>query len=134
MFKSVVAVAACCLALSACGGGGSDEDQARAAANDFVHAFAEGDMDKACELMTGNAKRQIVSAGAALGGGDCPKIMKAARGLMDKGELQDVRNYKIKSVTVKGDTAVIKDNSSDGEPTRMRKVSGDWLVDGDISG
>jgi hypothetical protein len=132
MSKSVVALAACCLALSACGGGGSDEDQARAAATDFTRAFVDGDMDKACELMTGNAKRQIVQAGAALGGGDCPKIMKAARGLMDKGELDEIRHYKVDSVTVKGDTATIKDNS--GSPTRLRKVEGDWLVDGDISG
>jgi hypothetical protein len=132
MSKSTVALAACCLALSACGGG-SDEDQVKSAATDFAHAFASGDTDKACDLLTDSAQKQIETAGKQIGGGDCAKVMKAVRRLIDKKDLDEIRQFKVVSVKVDGDTAEVEDNGSNGDPTRMRKVSGEWKVDGDIT-
>ena len=91
---TVVAV----VSLAGCGGG-SDEDRIRAAATDFTVAFADGDMERVCELMTGDAKRRLV----ALGQGDCVQVMGLAGGAMDDAERDRLRDAEVTKVTIEGD-------------------------------
>jgi hypothetical protein len=46
-----------------------------------------------------------------------------------------MRHYKIESIRIKGDTAVVTDNTSvihgEGGPTIFKKADGKWLVAGD---
>lgn len=122
-------------AFAGCGGGGSDEDQVRKAASDFTAAFAEGDMKRACELMTSDAKKDIVSSGALLGGGDCAKIMGVAAAMMDESDKDKLRDAKITKVTVKGNTAEVVQTANldddEDEPMRLTKRGDHWLVDTD---
>ena len=129
------AAAAALLLLSGCGGAASDQDQVREVAGQFTSSFANGDMKRACELMTSNAKQQIVSSGALLGGGDCAKIMGVARGLLDESDLDKLKTAKITEIKVTGQTATAQstadlDDEDDG-PMRFTKRGGHWLVEAD---
>lgn len=119
----VVAVV-CCLVLASCGG--SEEDSAGEAAENYAEAFVDGDMERACELMTGESKRALLKVAMALGN-NCEKLMQAYRDSLDKGELREFDDFEVVSVTVDGDSAQVKDNS--GDTNALRKVDGEWLLE-----
>ena len=123
---AVAAVASA--ALPACGG--SDEDQIRDAVGRLGKAFADSNGEAACDLMTGAAKRELVATVASLAGGGCEGTVRTAASLLDDAERRRMRDAKVTSVTITGDTAVAATNAdgSDG-PAELRKVDGHWLFD-----
>jgi hypothetical protein len=126
--KLVILVAM--LSVAGCGGG-SDEDQIREAATDFTVAFADGDMDRVCELMTGEAKRKLV----ALGRGSCEQVMGLAGDAMDDAERDRLRDAEVTKVTIDGDRAeVVQTSGSETvDPLQLAKRGDEWLVDADQS-
>ena len=114
----------CGVVLVSCGG--SEEDKAGESAEDYAEAFVDGDMKRACELMTGESKRALLKAGMALGN-NCEKLMQAYRDSLDKGELRQFDDFEVVSVKVDGDTAQVKDNS--GDSNTLRKVDSEWLLE-----
>ena len=134
--KMLTVAAMATVVLAGCGGG-SDEDQVREVASDFTAAFADGDAKRACELMTSDAKQQIVKAAASLGGGTCEKAMSAATGLMDESQKEVFSEAEIAKVTINGTTAevVLTGNLEGGndDPMRLAKRGDHWLVDADAS-
>jgi len=117
------------LALGGCGAG--DEEQIRGVMQDWKEAFLSGDGERACELMTGEARREIARSG--LGASGCAEAMRTARGYFDRGELAQLEEMEVRSVRVTGSTAEARSSldGDDGSPTRLRKVEGDWLIDSD---
>ena len=108
-------------------------DKAGEAAKDYAHAVGAGDMEKACGLMTPAAKRQLLAAGAALSGhpGTCPKMFRMLVGFLTKGDMQDFRDFDVASITLTGDQAQVKPAGTQRDQTmRLRRVGGEWLVDG----
>jgi hypothetical protein len=118
------------LAAAGCGGGGTPEEQAADTAVEYAKAIARKDGEKACAMMTSDAKEQLVAAGAFLGGGDCPKLVGAVVGMLDSGDLAKLREAEAGKVTVTGDTALVESGNG-GDPMQLRRVKGEWLVDVD---
>ena len=133
-FKRMILAALTAAVLAGCGGG-SDEDQVREVASDFTAAFADSDAKRACELMTSEAKQQIVKAAAALGGGECEKTMSAATGLLDESQKDALRDAEITKVTISGDRAEVTQSADVGDsgdgPMQLAKRGDRWLVDAD---
>jgi hypothetical protein len=89
--------------------------------------------------MTGDAKREVASAAALLGASGCTGAVEKAADLLDDGERRRLRDMKILSVKITGNTAVVRTTADDvggdgSQPTRLRKVDGDWLIDADDEG
>ena len=134
MRLKVAAALLAAIATLGCGSGGSDEDKIRDTHRAFSEAVADGEGDEACALMTSEARQEALGAGVFLGGGDCAEVLSKFKGLLDKGDLEELRNSKVTNVTITGETALVRASSDiddDDDPTRMRKVSGDWLIDAD---
>lgn len=136
-WRSVVAACVCALGLGACGDSatsGSDSDQINRLARDLASAAKSKDYDGICELFSAKAKAQLLVAGAFLGGGDCPEIMKKAIALDDSkdglGKVSpskvQVRNLKITGTHATGDII-----PSDDPKTRFIKEDGRWRLDVD---
>jgi hypothetical protein len=116
---------------AAVGCGASDEEQVRSTVEDYVEAVVDGDGDRACELMTGRARRAALAAAALTGGGGCAGVMGRLSEFYDDGELRAMREFEIEAVRIEGDRAevTVSEALDDGEETVLRKVEGEWLID-----
>jgi hypothetical protein len=134
-----IAALATVMALAACGSstqeqnGGGAIPQIKDTIKSYYTALHDGDADKACDELSGDAKRGIVaSANADLPGFDstsCPAAIKASQDLMDKGEREAIGPPTVTSVTVNGATAVVFTEGSDDR--LMMSLSGEqWLIAG----
>jgi hypothetical protein len=61
-----LALPAISLALVGCGGGNSERAEVRSVAHQYLAAFASGNGEEACSLLTGEAKQQFVRSGLFL--------------------------------------------------------------------
>jgi len=111
--------------LSGCGGSDSPEDVTR----DFLQAMADGDGEGACDLLTGDAKRQMLAAGALIGerGGGCPGTIEGIAETLDEGELAKLRDAEVEEAEVNGERATVK--VKDADRARLRKIEGEWRID-----
>lgn len=145
------------MVLLGCGehpGGASDEAQIRsvsAAYNSALLALFEGApvYDRLCSLST---KETRAAAGPALRklrkSGGCTELFQLLQQSLRKAEVgsaatrrrakflkRRMRQYRITSIRIKGDTAVVTSNTSyihgEGGPTFLKKEDGNWLVAGD---
>lgn len=120
-------------ALAACGS--SDEDSAAKAAEDFIHAYADGD-EKACDLMTSEDGSKPLKDDQSTydeckgSASQMPQILGESA--------QKMKDTKITGAEVDGDTATVKkehidgplaDEAKDDEGMTLKKIDGDWYVD-----
>lgn len=122
--------------LASCGGEESDEDQVRGVTKDYAEAFVNEDFEKACELLTTEARQQVLTGGAFLGGGDCPEVLEKAWNTLDDADKKEIGEGEIKvtSVKISGNTAEARINKNidgDDDPTLLRKKGDSWLIDAD---
>jgi len=144
--SSVAALIAMIAVAPGCGGHGkqiADQSQVRSVASAFVSAFAAEDYGKLCRLYTTDLKAAMtrgLEAHHRLRPGGCPAWLKYAltnvppvarhrlRLLKPK-----VSRYKITSVLISGNTAVVRDNIGIGSVStgerHLKKEGGRWLVD-----
>ncbi len=102
---------------------------------DYFRAAADGDGKKVCELMTAAARQEILATREAFGGAAaCATLVGELRGTLEKEQLRGLRDAKVTTIRIASDRALVDGTGRIGEeePARMRKVSGDWLVDGDL--
>jgi hypothetical protein len=111
--------------LAGCGGSDTPEDVTR----DFLQAMADGDGERACDLLTGDARREMLVAGAFFDAGDggCPGAIEGITETLDEGELAKLRDAEVEEVEVNGDQATVK--VKDGDPAHLRKIEGEWRID-----
>jgi ketosteroid isomerase-like protein len=141
--RAVALVTAATLALGAAacggsdddssGGGGSDQEQARATVENLYAALRDGDAEKVCEQMNEAAQKQIEQGGQADKGDSCAESFQKFLDSAEKsGGLNLVLKAKIKSVKVKGDTAVATvsfgGKGRSGE-IPLEKVDGEWKLE-----
>lgn len=101
---------------------------------DYVGAFVNKDAAKACSLLTEGAQQRLAAqAGAA--GSSCEKTLgRVVNTLVDQRVASQLKRIKVDSVKVDGDTATVETTPNFGgqsKPTEMKKVQGQWLVNGD---
>lgn len=126
---SSAALLAALLALAACGSE-SPEDAVRETATQYSTALANGDADKACELTSSEAKRELAAAGAGIAGGDCPAVMKMVLRTLSDSNRRSLRDFSVTKVAIKGERATAEDDNGDNDVTRLGLVkNGDrWLI------
>ena len=120
---SLACVAALALFAFAGCGGGSPED----AVKDFYEAFADGDGEKACDLLAEDAKKGL--------GGECEQAISAFGGLIDDKAKDQLKDAEVSDVEEDGDNATAKVKIGDQEEeVKLKKEDGDWKVTGDFAG
>jgi predicted small lipoprotein YifL len=136
---SSIALLAAGLAVAACGSGSPaepPEDAVRKTATQYAKALADGDADKACDLMSSAARQQIVAARAPSGGRDCPATMRDVVASLDDSVRDELRDYRVTNVEIKRDRASVVDNAAldtgedHGGRRAVRKEGGRWLMAG----
>ncbi len=98
-------------------------------AEDFFAAYDAKDWDRACDLLSPKAKKQIAQAAVFVGAdpGDCPKTLEKAVAA----SRQSKSTLALKTVRITGDTAIAPDGSiEDGKPTDLsfERVDGRWYA------
>lgn len=116
--------------------GGGDEGLIRAAYREFGRAYADGDGEKTCALMTPAAQKELATNVTQVGtSGNCSKLVAAIRSVFNEDDLRKVRAAKATKITLTGDTALVEGTGTigggDDGPSSIRKVSGKWLFDAD---
>jgi hypothetical protein len=135
-FTSAGAALLTALVLGGCGGGGGEEEAAdraaaadgevRRAATTYLEALRGREWDRACELMTADARRQVERAV----GGACTDAL-AAGGVLPAEALRNIaRELRSARVRVRGDTATIGPLGALPQPLRLRRQGDRWLVAG----
>jgi hypothetical protein len=102
---------------------------------DFAAAIADEDFDTACAHLTSEARAELLKARALIGreGSGCGEALKAVLSLTDESFRDEVENYEVYSVTVRGDRATVKDSDigDDKSDSRLRRKRGRWLIEAD---
>ncbi|HEX8073739.1 MAG TPA: DUF4878 domain-containing protein [Thermoleophilaceae bacterium] len=125
-----VPAAIAALALGGCGGGESDD--AKSALQDYVDAFAKGDGDRACSLLTKSTRDTFAARVAPITKSkDCATSIDKLSKQAGPELLGALKDAKVSDVKVDGDRATAKLKSgSSTTTTQLRKEDGDWKVAG----
>jgi hypothetical protein len=106
-------------AVGACGG--SEEDKAKSAVQDYLSAVADAKGDKACGLVTAQARRAIERSGRP-----CPDTISGLdKVISDRFKDAGVENVKITGATA---TAEVKLNGAPAQRTLLRREGGGWKL------
>jgi hypothetical protein len=112
-------------AFAGCGpfGGDSPEDVIK----DFSEAVADGDGEKACDLVTDEYREQ------ELGGDQCEEQVEQGAEAASDEELDRLRDIEVSDVEEDGDkaTAKVKAEGEDEDEVELEKVDGDWKLSGE---
>jgi hypothetical protein len=126
------------MAMPGCGSsnGGADADEVKQTVRVFGHAVAQADGERACTVMTSEARQQLgdrLSKDAGqepdtyLFGLTCADVVSlAAEQGLDPATLKRVSSTEIESVEVDGDSATVK--LRNGGETSLHKAGGKWRV------
>jgi hypothetical protein len=136
---SAVVLSFAALAAAGCGGsggGGDDESQVKDALTNYTKAVADRDGDKACGLLTKDARTQIETLAKTMGTKNCADTLESVTKGASSSDLDKLGDIEITTVTVDGDKATAKAKIA-GEPettANLIKEDGDWKVAPDGSG
>jgi Domain of unknown function (DUF4878) len=112
-------------AFAGCGpfGGNSPED----AIKDFSEAVADGDGEKACDLVTDDYKEE------EFGGDECEEQVEAFGDEASDEDKDKLRDVEVSDVEEDGDkaTAKVKTEGEDEDEVELEKVDGDWKLSGE---
>ena len=123
------------LALAGCGGGNDKPDDATAARDavtSFTKAFAAGDGEKACDLLTTPARDAFVRrAKTATGATVCPEVMQRVAQLAGSSVTEPLSKATVGEVKVTGNTATTTLTASGhSTPVTLSKQEGEWKLNG----
>jgi hypothetical protein len=133
--RLLVAVATGAMAFAGCSAGGaSDAEQIRTLVADYGRALADGDGDRACRMLTADARAHIVRDNRYVGVRRCEDVAEVFHELGSPEDLRELRRLTLASVRVRGDRATARlvglralEHTGDA---RLRRVEGRWLIDG----
>ncbi|MDA0180853.1 hypothetical protein OJ997_11160 [Solirubrobacter phytolaccae] len=112
--RRLIALALLSVACVACGDSAADERQIRATLDASQRAWIAQDVTKACTLMTAPARRAEAPC--------TEREPQEAAVVLLVGKAPPITD-----IDVDGDTAEV--HRETGDPTRMRKLDGRWLID-----
>jgi hypothetical protein len=121
------------LAIAGCGGGSSAADQARAAAQNYVHDLGHRDGEAVCADVTKARRTQfidaLVRANPEVKGRRCGDVMSLALRSIPYDQLQEFSTAKIESVRLTGSAGTfvyrLRDLRFDG---KVAREGGAWKV------
>jgi hypothetical protein len=130
--------------LAGCGGSDApktDPDAVAQVLKDAANAFADGDGDKACGYLTGDAQRQaiLMTGAGALGQVDCATAVKRVTFAMTPLDKQRIESLEPSNVQVNGTSASATLATAAGQPQgqqplsvqlNLQKDGDDWKISG----
>jgi hypothetical protein len=132
------------VALAACGGddgdsatatsssGGDDREAVTAVITGYTDAFADGDFEKACDLLTDDSREQIEEAAKELDAEGCPDALEKATGSLDDKARESLRGITVTSVQIDGDRATVRTKlggtGEEADPALVVKEDGEWRL------
>ena len=125
--------------LAGCGGGdeADPEDAVAGAVRQYTSAFADGDLDKACGLLTERGRTQAIEGGKDFGLATCEAVLKQGRSSLTKQQLDGFRRASVTKVKITGGrasaTLTAKFDGATPGPIRLRRENGAWRIDQDAS-
>jgi hypothetical protein len=129
-----VAVVVAGALLGGCGGGDrlSDSEAVRAAVGGFSKALGTGDGSAACELLTTQARDDLVKRAASLGGTrDCPTAIAKLHDAAGAEVNAAFSSATVADVKVMGETATARlIASGHPAPVSLAKQDGEWRLMG----
>jgi len=125
----IVAAAALAIAFAACGA--SETDRAGAVAARYMSALGDRDAELACRQLTTAAKHDIARyvrrALPELGTTSCAGVIRGALDLLDDAAVSALREVKVRSVSITGETATAQlEGRSD--PVNLIRDDGTWKI------
>lgn len=124
------------LAMVIGGCGGDDADSAKKPVEVYFSALADGDGEKACEQISGEAQREMVGQLSGLvpeaGAATCPDAVEALAGNLGLDEKALLEDAAFK-VTLDGDRATVAPDGGT-EAADVEKIDGRWLITGGLTG
>jgi hypothetical protein len=117
--------------VAGCGASAQQEVAAVIRATDA--AWERGDVEDACSRMTKRAQQQYIEAGidpharTCTAAYDSDPVQESTEMLVQTLVVTEIEAPRITSIRVSGDRAVAI--YSYGDPTRLRKIKGRWLID-----
>lgn len=122
---------------------GSDAAQVTKVLNDYNAAYATGDYEGVCGLMSADARRQFLAAAAKQGvRDDCAGALGTALVDLSKEQLEAtraaLRNAKVRDVKINGDKAtaeltITANGRSQTSRFPVAKENGQWKVEQDLA-
>jgi hypothetical protein len=114
------------LALVACGGGSSGGGEPEDAIDRYLTALADNQGQTACDLLTVQARAQIVEEAANT---DCPALVDSFHTFLG-GDAERLKKANVGNVSMSGDEATAS-VELEGETVQvdLRRVSGEWRID-----
>lgn len=126
------ALIAAALLVAGCGGSGpGDKEKIETTVRDYFTAFSDSDPAKACDQLVPEARDALAKAARVK---DCPAALARALQRPDvKRYGPALRNVKVLSVEISGDTATAKVRAI-GSTTSvpLRKEGGAWKIEGKV--
>ena len=118
------------LLLAVAGCGDSEEDRVKETLDTYFEAFVDSEGDKACELLSDEARRDVVrQVGSQVGTKSCGDAMDRVRATLDAESVDALEAAEVQRVQIDGDRATVT-LETDGRSTdaQMERVGGDWRV------
>ena len=120
-------------------GCGSDESKVESRVHSYLAAFADGKGEEACDSLTGDGRRELLGMVAdqlpESGFPTCSKLSEFVDMLGDD-ERNQIKKADVVDVRIDGDTATAYPavNGQKANQVTLRKVDGDWKIDGGFIG
>jgi hypothetical protein len=120
------------LLLGGCGSSSNDdEDSVKTVVSTYLNAFVDGNGDRACDQLTGDAKRHAVDAirerVPELNITSCTQAIETLSENAGQDELNNLKDVEFETVTINGEHASARPKGASTDATLTRTSAG-WLI------
>jgi len=131
-------VIACWTAVAAAGGylllgpaphEGNSEAEIQRTIKTYVGAFAKGDGEKACAMLTDQARQAVTGMSGSVGAKACPQAFERTREIGGDSVVQAARRIKVRKVRLNGGTATVELRAgSQDSVAQLEHVGDTWKI------
>ena len=108
---------------------GDQEAAVKVAVDAYVRAFAKGDGQTACRLLSDSARDAVAGMAARIGATDCPSAMKRTREIGGSQVRAIARKIRVGKIDVKGSTARVTLRAAGQDSVaELERVGKDWKI------
>lgn len=132
--RAAALLVALCLgapALTACGDSGGDEEEIEAAVVELQQAFAAGNTDRVCGLLSTPARKHVEGMGHGTSGPCYLDLYMFVEGVLKSPTWRDRTAREVTDISVEGASATATVRFEDGQAAALPLVreEGEWKVD-----
>jgi hypothetical protein len=118
-----------------CGGSSGDADGIRTTLQTYLTAIADGDGQRACDQLTKDQARVVISQATAkapeLQAASCADALTKLSGALDADQKRTLRDAKVSNVRINGGSATAEVVGG-SQTAELEKSHGRWLISGGL--